>query len=297
MVQLSVLMPVHEGEKFIAEAIESILCQSFPDFELIILDNQSTDKSSKIIKEFSKKDNRIKYIYDVKKRNGNDCFSELIKFARGKYLTTVSDDNLLDKDFFLTLINLIKKDSFDWVIANGSYISGSKIFLGPFFKKNVYVHGEVNVKKILKFCFRGDVKPIVESFMTTTYLYKSFLPLMNLSRFENDADTVLSLKVLANCNIGFAEKNLFFSRIYDIHERYYDIQNIKSKYYFLEKIAHEINLLKSIFVILEKSKFSKLLVLYLKFFVPLVILFKYIKNFLIKIIIFFKLRKFFRFFI
>jgi hypothetical protein len=58
----------------------------------------------------------------------------------------------------------------------------------------------------------------------------------------------------------------------------------------------EINLLKSIFVILEKSKFSKLLVLYLKFFVPLVILFKYIKNFLIKIIIFFKLRKFFRFF-
>ena len=94
-VKLSVIMPVHEGEKFLDETLICILRQSFRDFELIILDNQSNDNSQKIIKSFQKNDQRVKYILDTKKRNGNDCFSELIKYATGKYLIVVNDDNFL----------------------------------------------------------------------------------------------------------------------------------------------------------------------------------------------------------
>ena len=69
---LSVIMPVYEGENFLEETINCILGQTFRDFELVILDNQSKDNSQKIIKSFQLKDERIKYIYDTKKRNGND---------------------------------------------------------------------------------------------------------------------------------------------------------------------------------------------------------------------------------
>lgn len=106
---LSVLMPVHQGEKYLKEAIISILKQSFANFELIILDNQSTDKTKNIVKFFSNKDRRVRYILDSQKRNGLDAHSEIIKFARGKYLTIVSDDNVMNNFFFERLIETIKK--------------------------------------------------------------------------------------------------------------------------------------------------------------------------------------------
>lgn len=57
--KVSVLMPNYNCEKYIAQAIESILDQSFTDFEFIIIDDGSTDKSWEIIEEYAKKDPRI----------------------------------------------------------------------------------------------------------------------------------------------------------------------------------------------------------------------------------------------
>lgn len=53
---LSVLLPVHQGEDFLDETLESVINQTFSDFELIILDNLSTDNSPEIIKKFREKD-------------------------------------------------------------------------------------------------------------------------------------------------------------------------------------------------------------------------------------------------
>ena len=58
---LSIGLPVHNGEKFIRKAIESILSQTFTDFELIISNNASTDLTEQICNEYKEKDNRIKY--------------------------------------------------------------------------------------------------------------------------------------------------------------------------------------------------------------------------------------------
>ena len=68
---LSVLMPVFNSELFVAEAIESILNQTFKDFEFLILDDTSTDKSSRIIKNFEQQDSRIK-VYQNEKNLGGD---------------------------------------------------------------------------------------------------------------------------------------------------------------------------------------------------------------------------------
>jgi len=59
-VKLSIGMPVYNGELFIERAIESILAQTFTDFELIISDNASTDSTQEICQNFSKKDDRIR---------------------------------------------------------------------------------------------------------------------------------------------------------------------------------------------------------------------------------------------
>ena len=64
--KVSVIMPNYNWEKYIAEAIESILNQSFTDFEFIIIDDWSTDNSSDIIQEYAKKDKRIIFIKNKK---------------------------------------------------------------------------------------------------------------------------------------------------------------------------------------------------------------------------------------
>ena len=59
--RLSIGLPVYNGEKYLSAAIDSILNQTYTDFELIISDNNSTDKTQAICQSYAQKDNRIKY--------------------------------------------------------------------------------------------------------------------------------------------------------------------------------------------------------------------------------------------
>lgn len=61
MPQLSVLMPAYNVQSFIGEAIESVLAQTFNDFELLILDDGSTDKTLEIVESYAKTDSRIRF--------------------------------------------------------------------------------------------------------------------------------------------------------------------------------------------------------------------------------------------
>jgi glycosyltransferase involved in cell wall biosynthesis len=294
-IELSILMPVNQGEQFIEETIDSILSQSFLNFELIILDNQSTDKSSEIIKKFLRKDKRVKYILDYKKRNGNDCFLELAKYIKGEYVMEASDDNIFNKDFCSKLVNFARKNLLDTAFANGFYISEDKKILGKFFnKKKNYLEGNFNIKKILIFCFKGDVMPLILSGLIKTPIYKSFLPKVNLSRFENDADTLYGIQIMTNCKIGFLNEDLLFCRVYDVHERFHDAKYKLFDNDFLEKITHEMRLLKNIYIILDKSHQLKIKILTLKLIIPFVLLLKYFKSFLIKIIFYLGINKFFK---
>ena len=63
---LTVLMPVYNADKFLAESINSILSQTYSDFEMLILDDASTDNSLKIIKAYAKEDKRIKILVNKK---------------------------------------------------------------------------------------------------------------------------------------------------------------------------------------------------------------------------------------
>ena len=63
-VKVSVIMPVYNCEKYLADSIKSVLAQTFTDFELIIIDDGSKDKSRKIIEEYCLKDTMIKAFYN-----------------------------------------------------------------------------------------------------------------------------------------------------------------------------------------------------------------------------------------
>lgn len=86
-------MPAYNAEKYIAEAIESILNQSFKDFEFIIVDDCSTDGTSKIIENYAKNDQRIVSIKNEKNLHISYSLNRGIELARGEYIARMDADD------------------------------------------------------------------------------------------------------------------------------------------------------------------------------------------------------------
>ena len=90
---VSVIIPTYNRAHLVARAIQSVLNQTYKDFELIIVDDGSTDNTEDIIKEFQKKDERIKYIKHDKNRGGSAARNTGIKAARGNFIAFLDSDD------------------------------------------------------------------------------------------------------------------------------------------------------------------------------------------------------------
>ncbi len=96
--KVSVIIPTYNRAHLVGRAIQSVLNQTFKDFELIVVDDGSTDNTDDIIKEFQKKDDRITYLKHKKNKGGSAARNAGIKASRGEYIAFQdSDDEWLSK--------------------------------------------------------------------------------------------------------------------------------------------------------------------------------------------------------
>lgn len=117
MVNLSIIVPVYNVEKYIKECIDSILNQSFQDFELILVNDGSTDSSGKICNEYSKKDDRIEVIH---KDNGglSSARNAGIEKAKGLYIGFVDSDDWIHENMYSHMIDYANIQNADIVVCN-----------------------------------------------------------------------------------------------------------------------------------------------------------------------------------
>lgn len=90
--KVTILLPVYNAEKYVSQAIDSILKQTFEDFELLIINDGSTDESEEII--FSFKDPRIRYLKNTQNRKLVDTLNKGIESARGEYIARMDADDI-----------------------------------------------------------------------------------------------------------------------------------------------------------------------------------------------------------
>lgn len=104
---VSVVLPVYNGGDILADCIESVLCQTYKDFEFIIINDGSKDKTLEIAKSYAEKDSRIRVLTQENKkipRTLSRGFSE----AKGEFLTWTSADNIMDVDFLEKMVGELK---------------------------------------------------------------------------------------------------------------------------------------------------------------------------------------------
>lgn len=115
--KVSIGMPVYNGERYIRQALDSVLGQTFADFELIICDNASTDSTREICEEYAEKDTRIRYHRNEKNIGAGPNFNLAVEFARGEYFKWAAHDDICHETFFESCVNELDRNP-DAVLAH-----------------------------------------------------------------------------------------------------------------------------------------------------------------------------------
>src|SRR6185369_10026020 len=143
---ISVALPVYNGEKYLAEAIDSILAQTFTDFELLIIDDGSTDNSLAILKQYKQRDDRIRLIAR-ENRNLATTLNDLIDLAQGEWVARMDQDDIALPHRF--------EKQLQWLEQTGADICGSSIrFFGTSDKRTV-THCQTDEAVKMELLFRS----------------------------------------------------------------------------------------------------------------------------------------------
>ncbi len=129
---ISIIVPVFNTEKYLRECIESILAQTYESFELILIDDGSTDHSWKICVEYQERDNRIKAFH--KKNSGVSSARNLgLQKARGEYISFCDSDDVIVPNLYEILLKLLVQYDADRVCGGYEYIypDGHQVFCKP----------------------------------------------------------------------------------------------------------------------------------------------------------------------
>lgn len=136
MPKISIILPSYNGSKFIKESIDSILNQTFNDWELILVNDCSKDDTLEIMKNYENKDKRIKIINNAKNQKLPESLNIGFREAKGEYLTWTSDDNIYKYNAIEYMENYLDKNKeCDFISCSMDYIDESGNFIREDIKK------------------------------------------------------------------------------------------------------------------------------------------------------------------
>ena len=155
--QFSIVIPVYNVAPYLRECVDSVLAQNSTDYEIILVDDGSTDNSPAICDEYAEKYSQIKVIH---KANGglSDARNFGIKKAQGDYLMFLDSDDFWNREnVLLDLHNIIKENNPDLIIHElSSFYNSEKIILRKFKNKEIQ-NFSYDFKEDLKYLVNNDI--------------------------------------------------------------------------------------------------------------------------------------------
>jgi len=219
--KISVIMSAYNAEKYIAEAIESILNQTFKDFEFIIINDSSTDNSLNIIKKYAKKDRRIVLINNSKNLGLIKSLNKGLKIAKGKYIARMDDDDISLPKRFQIQYDFLENNLEIFLVGSSCFLIDEKgIKIGS---QNCPIDFTEIKKKLTKKCcmihpsimFRNDKQTFYREKMWHVEDYDLYLNLLTRNKkIANIKDKIILYRITPNsiC-ITHSRKQKIFSNI------------------------------------------------------------------------------------
>lgn len=228
---ISVIMPVYNAEKYLREAIESVLNQTYTNFELFLINDRSTDNSMEICKEYAQKDNRIILLENNTEKHGPGPTRNIgLDNATGEFIYFMDADDWIESDLLEQAINQIKTDKSDMVVFGAItefYQNHSDSQRSQEFEKLIWTKDEIknNIKEYWK----------VRSITLWSHLIRRSV--IGETRFENillSEDDCFFFDVLAKIEtVSYLNKWLYHYRmspdstIHKWHKNHLEYQHTK----------------------------------------------------------------------
>lgn len=174
--KVSIILPVYNGEKYLSSAIESILRQTYQNFELIIIDDCSTDKSNQIAKYYARTDARIRIYKNRENRKLPRSLNAGFRQATGDLFTWTSHDNILKPETIETMVHVFEeKPDIDFVYADIIPIDEK----GNIKKEMPYLNGEVEDMYVFNpvlacFLYKRRVQEALKGYNPNKFLYEDY---------------------------------------------------------------------------------------------------------------------------
>lgn len=258
-----IVLPIYNVEKYLTKCIETVINQTYKNIEVILVDDGSTDSSSKICDEFKKKDGRIKVIH---KKNGglSDARNIGLEIAKGKYVGFIDSDDYIEKNMFEILYNKIIKYDADVVkceyaynnsnIANGTLNIKEDKFIKkeefePLFYDKFFV--DMNVHNLWDQMFKKELIVDCLSYINTDITMGDDLEI-NIQLFKNIRNILFIPDVLYhysyNCDSISNNSKIvnIKKKIVDITKSYYHAYESIEEYNVKDKIRYKQGVLKKL---------------------------------------------------
>lgn len=143
---VSIILPAYNCEKYVSETINSVLEQTYQNFELIIINDGSTDGTVKKVKEFLKKDSRIRFFNNEKNLGVSLTRNKGISLANGEWIAFIDSDDLWEKDKLAKQIAFAKETGAQFTFTGSSFIDEN----GEFYEGILQVPQTVSYRELLK---------------------------------------------------------------------------------------------------------------------------------------------------
>jgi glycosyltransferase involved in cell wall biosynthesis len=208
---VSIGLPVYNGENFVAEAIRCVLSQTFTNWELVISDNASTDRTVSICREFAERDSRIR-IYQCERNMGvAPNYNRVFQLSRGRYFKWMAHDDLFDPAFVECCVQALESDNgAALAFSKLAYVDASRRLLGRQ-KSDLSITGSTPESRFYQFIKLATRS--TDIFWTQFGLIRrDILEQTGLMAMYNGSDQVLLAEIALRGNFKQFDKELFFRR-------------------------------------------------------------------------------------
>lgn len=229
---VSIITPLYNSEKYIAETIESVLDQTYSNWEMIIVDDCSRDNGIKIVEEYQKKDKRIQLYKNEINKGVSYTRNRAIDLSKGKYIAFLDSDDLWKKEKLKKQIKFMEEND---VIL--SYTAYEKINEDGSNRGKIMVPDKLDYKELLKNCLIG--------FLTAVYRKKE----LEKFKFVNSKaeDYIFWLGILKKIDYAYGVNEILGSYRVLTNSRSSNKIDIVKFHWKIYRNVEKLNIMKAIY--------------------------------------------------
>ena len=225
---ISVIIPVYNVDKYLHVCLNSVLKQNYQDFEIICIDDNSTDSSLEILEYFEKKDSRIKIFKNKTKKGLDFCKNMGLKIAKGNYIYFFENIGWLDLDTFEILTNAMKNNNVELVLFKSIFYNQKSKYFQIHQDYNINFMEDYDLKVFDYQSLDKVMQFVISNVPLNKFFLKSCLDDKQVNELFSSAKKILFINRNL-CNIIGADKNStklhsMFNNL--INEIFPSIQNI-----------------------------------------------------------------------